>query len=170
MLTCQDHYMMSITLFTDHTLILFSLLQWGVFARVGHWVVEMELINIISRHSYIAFLSIEVVSKGSWFWWPHGPVSSIYIIYALCYVYEQVVLYCDCYVETCFLSFFPCFSDLLLPVLLCIAYLLWCYMPLYELCRLFPIPFFWLLYYSVGSVVYHYGQPWPFLDCKFFQL
>jgi hypothetical protein len=34
---------------------LFSLLQWGVFAWVGHWVVEMELINIMSRHSYIAF-------------------------------------------------------------------------------------------------------------------
>ena len=79
----------------------------------------------------------------------------LYHIYALCYDYEQVVLYCDCYVETCLVSFHA--SRIYCYLYYCVL-LIYCDDAIYALCRLFPIPFFWLLYYSVGFVLYNYGQ------------
>ena len=99
-----------------------------------------------------------MVSEGSWFWLPHGMVSSIlyYCYYALCYGYEQVVLYCDCYAQTCFLSFSQCSLSSGI-VLLCIS--------ICTLYRLLPVASFWLLYYCVGFAVSLWNSCVLFSDC-----
>ena len=85
-------------------------------------------------------------------------VSSIlyYCYYALCYGYEQVVLYCDCYAQTCFLSFSQCSLSSGI-VLLCIS--------ICTLYRLLPVASFWLLYYCVGFAVSLRDSCVLFSDC-----
>jgi len=96
-----------------------------------------------------------MVSEGSWFWLPHGMVSSIlyYCYYALCYGYEQVVLYCDCYAQTCFLSFSQCSLSSGI-VLLCISI---CSYAIHVHCTVcFPLHLSGYFIIVLDSL-YHYG-------------